>query len=144
MIKIVDLIFIGIWLIIMAIMVYSLKELFFRNKKKVELSIDKIEEELKYTRRRLEEDRMILLQKIECQKCFCKRKPGINFKERPIPGFVSIYPYTQRVMDIDCKFCHQDLSTELCLAKDKKYIEDRLKEHQSDERYYVLGEKVKE
>lgn len=121
-------------------MIYSMKELFFRNKKKVEIKIDDLESQLNYTRRHLEEDGKILLQRVECTKCFCNRKPGINFEER-LTGFVSIYPYTQRVMDVDCKFYNPDLHTDLCLTKDKKYIEDRLKEHQSDERELVLGEK---
>lgn len=140
MIKIVDLIFIGIWLIIMAIMIYSMKELFFRNKKKVEIKIDDLESRLNYTRRNLEEDGKILLQRVECAKCFCNRKPGINFEER-LTGFGSIHPYTQRVMNIDCKFYDLDPLTDLCLAKDKKYIKDRLKKEQSFEREIVLGEK---
>lgn len=77
----------------------------------------------------------IAIQQIECEKCYCKRKPYVRKETlKYIPDFL-----TKDVLCIDCNYKCQNEKTQICFAKDKKYIETKIKEKQNAERKNVLG-----
>lgn len=82
-----------------------------------------------------------LQQRIECEKCFCKKKPYIEIKEVPIAYTLGL---RCDELDIKCEYKNINGMTRMCFAKDKKYIENKIKERQADERKRVFGNKTKE